>query len=117
MNYIVLDFEFNQTTNFPEYYNQNQQHITREIIEIGAIKLSSDLTTIDTYQSFIKPIVPNHKSVDGLSFNQIYSNFFDWIGTEQYALCVWSRNDLRCLIKNCNFHNINIDDNIKYIDI
>lgn len=47
MNYIIYDLELNS--------KPFKSKLPNEIIEIGAIKLDSDLKEIDTFQAFIKP--------------------------------------------------------------
>ncbi len=51
MNYIIFDLEFNQG-----YNNQIEIKCPFEIIQIGAIKLNEDFTTIDTFNALVKPL-------------------------------------------------------------
>ncbi len=50
MNYIIFDLEFNQG-----YNNQIEIKCPFEIIQIGAVKLNENLTTIDTFNALVKP--------------------------------------------------------------
>ena len=52
MNYIVMDLEWNQSKKEEE--NQDMKY---EIIQIGAVKLDSNLEIIDEFSSYIRPQV------------------------------------------------------------
>ena len=47
MNYIIMDLEWNNT------YCKKKKGFMNEIIEIGAVKLNSNLDIIDTYSIFV----------------------------------------------------------------
>ena len=49
VNYIIMDLEWNNT------YCKKKKGFMNEIIEIGAVKLDSDLNIIDSYSVFVKP--------------------------------------------------------------
>lgn len=133
MNYIVLDTEFNQPQ--PKLFNPNIKFKPNpispfEIIEIGAVKLNDRLEIVDTFQSFIKPVIYKRLSPivsrktkitkrdlkKGESFEKVIKDFRKWMGTE-YILCTWSNNDIREMKKNCIYHKIDYDWLDSYYDI
>ena len=54
MNYIVLDFEWNQSTYGRE---ARLRRLPFEIIEIGAVKLDAQGRVIEEYDTIIRPVV------------------------------------------------------------
>lgn len=110
MNYIILDLE---STCW-----ENDRTRQNEIIEIGAVKVSSDLQMVDEFQTFIKPMMHPRLSnfctkltsitqehVDHApSFLQALKSFQDWIGQEEYWLCSWGFYDKSQLKKDCELH-------------
>ncbi len=48
VNYIIMDLEWNNT------YCKKKKGFMNEIIEIGAVKLNSNLDIVDTFSVFIK---------------------------------------------------------------
>lgn len=116
MNYIVLDLEWNQSSN-RKY--QEKPELPFEIVEIGAIKLNEACEPIDTFHAIIKPTVYlemnshveqiTHVSTEdlesGLNFNQVVSSFFDWCGTD-YRFCTWGSMDLTELQRNMTYFQI-----------
>lgn len=122
MNYIVIDTEFNQPQ--PKLFNPNIKFKPNpispfEIIEIGAVKINDQLEIVDTFQSFIEPVIYKRLSPivsrktkitkkdlkNGEIFSKVMKDFIKWMGTE-YILCTWSNNDIREMKKNCIYHNI-----------
>ena len=53
MNYIVVDFEWNQSS----YGRRTNPRIPFEIIEIGAVMLDDNLQEIDRYSATVRPKV------------------------------------------------------------
>ena len=55
MEYIIFDLEFNQ--GFDKKLNKtvSNEKCPFEIIQIGAIKLDSNLNMIDTFNEYVKP--------------------------------------------------------------
>lgn len=113
MNYIIFDLE---STCWKEKNNQ-----TREIIEIGAVKVGDDMKIIDEFTAFIKPVVNpelsafcteltsiTQKMVDDAStFPVVIGDFMNWIDTESpYVLCSWGFYDKTQLKSDCKLHNI-----------
>lgn len=133
MDYIVFDTEFNQPQ--PKLYNPNIKFKPNsicpfEVIEIGAVKVNQQLEIVDTFQSFIDPIIYKRLSPivsrktritkkdlkKGENFVKVMKDFRKWIGDE-HILCTWSNNDIREMKKNCMYHNIDHEWLENYYDI
>lgn len=132
MNYIIFDLEYNQK--HPDDINQSEPKLTLlfEIIQIGAIKISKDLKTISVFNSLIKPNIHKklHPYVENLTkinienlnkslnFKTVYNDFINFIGKEENILVVWGSSDIKELIKNIEFYNLDSSKiSNKYIDI
>jgi len=128
MNYIIYDLEFNQ----PLSKDNKILDINFEIIQIGALKLNSDLEITSTFNKLVKPTVHSeiHPYIENLTkittnmvasndyFPNVYSDFIDFIGDEDFILCIWGSGDIKELIKNIHFHNLEpLDSFKKYIDV
>lgn len=113
MNFIVFDLEATCW--------ENRLKRQSEIIEIGAMKLNEYAEVVDTFSSFIKPVVHPFLSpfcIQLTSITQVQVNraakfytviteFQDWISMEEeYLLCSWGDYDRKQLIKDCEFHEI-----------
>jgi inhibitor of KinA sporulation pathway (predicted exonuclease) len=133
MNYIVFDTEFNQPQ--PKLFNPNIRFRPNpicpfEIIEIGAVKVNEKLEIVDTFQSFIDPVIYKRLSPivsrktkitkkelkKGESFVKVMKSFTKWMGDE-YVLCTWSNNDIREMKRNCIYHKIDSEWLDNYYDI
>ena len=130
MNYIVLDLEWNQSNTGLE---PHADKLPFEIIEIGAIKLNSDLTMISEFSELVKPVVYHelhhitskiiHMKMDelmrGEPFAKVLKRFLKWCGNEEYMFCIWGTQDLTELQKNIRFHRQKPMSGgpIKYLDI
>lgn len=128
MNYIVYDLEFNQ-----KYLKDDKpSDLQFEIIQIGALKLNENLDTISTFSALVKPTVytqvnPYIEILTKITteeanlhntFPSVYNDFINFIGTDEFTLCIWGTADIKELIKNLEFHNL--DDKMivkKYIDV
>ena len=94
-----------------------------EIIQIGAIKLDSNLNILDTFSSYIKSeiykdIHPFVKKMTGItnsdlknapSFKDVYKDFLQFIGSKNAIFGTWGTNDLKELHRNILFYNIPLD--------
>lgn len=109
MNHIIFDLE---STCW-----ENDRSKTREIIEIGAVKIDADKKIIDEFNSFIKPTV--HPSLSDFclqltsiakedvetaqAFPEVISDFKSWVNLNQeYLLCSWGhydKNQFKCDLK------------------
>ena len=113
MNYIVLDLEWNNT------YCKKKKGFMNEIIEIGAVKLDSNLEVIDTFSVFIKAQlgkklhsrvkeltnITNDDISAGTPFSQAMSNFRKWVSHEDSIILTWGDTDIRVLIENFKYFN------------
>ena len=132
MNYIIFDLEYNQQHPDDINTSDTKPPLLFEIIQIGAIKFNKDLKTISTFNSLIKPNIhlKLHPYVENLTkinienlnnaenFNSVYKDFINFIGEEQNILVVWGNSDIKELIKNIEFYNLDSSKiSNKYIDI
>ena len=91
MNYIVLDLEWNQSSDGKE---EESKLLPFEIVEIGAIRLNSERQMVSEFSELIKPQVYHemhhitrkliHLQMDqlehGRPFAEVAEQFFDWCG-------------------------------------
>lgn len=132
MNYIIFDLEYNQQ--HPDDINPSEPKppLLFEIIQIGAIKLTKDLKLISVFNSLVKPNIhlKLHPYVENLTkinmddlnkspnFKSVYTDFINFIGQEENILVVWGSSDIKELIKNIEFYNLDSSKiSNKYIDI
>lgn len=129
MNYVVLDLEWNQSTNGrPEVPG-----IPFEVIEIGAIKLNSDGTMLSEFSELIKPSIylEMHQITSrlihlqmqelerGKPFSEVMESFLTWCGEEEYLFCTWGSLDLTELQRNMRYYNMTplSDGPIAFLDV
>lgn len=132
MNYIIFDLEYNQQHPDDINTSDTKPPLLFEIIQIGAIKFNRDLKTISTFNSLIKPNIhlKLHPYVENLTkinieslnnsenFKSVYRDFINFIGKEENILVVWGNSDIKELIKNIEFYNLEASKiSKKYIDI
>lgn len=132
MNYIIFDLEYNQQ--HPDDINPSEPKppLLFEIIQIGAIKMSKELKVTSVFNSLVKPNIhlKLHPYVENLTklnmdvlinspcFKSVYSDFINFIGKEDSILVVWGKSDIKELIKNIEFYNLDSSKiSNKYIDI
>ena len=129
MNYIVLDFEWNQSNTGRE---PEVKVIPFEIIDIGAVKLNSDREMIDEYNQLVKPVVYQqmHKITSSLihlrmkdlekgkPFMEVIRAFFSWCG-DDFVYCTWGPLDLYELQRNMNYYHMEplSDVPIRFMDV
>lgn len=109
MNYIIFDLEWNNA------FNYKTQKGINEIIEIGAVKLNSNLVIVDTFKQLIKPriskklgsrfknlthITNEEIKNNGLDFDVAFSEFSRWCVTEEKVFLSWSNSDLYTMADN-----------------
>lgn len=128
MDYIILDLEWNQSS---EVQNENPL-LPFEIIEIGAVKLNSRREKTDEFNELIKPQVYHemhyitkkliHLKMNqlkkGRAFSQVMTDFRNWCG-EDYIFCTWGPLDLVELQRNIRFYNMEplADRPFKFLDV
>ena len=118
MNYIIVDFEWNQP--LPEQPMVTEPFaFDSEIIEIGAIRLNDRFETEEDYKAYVKPVcypVMNGKVVrltkirpqeleKAQEFPDVCSEFFKWCG-EDFCLCTWGSDDIPALLDNMLMHGM-----------
>ena len=129
MNYIVMDLEWNQSSDGSE---EVCKVLPFEIIEIGAIKLNSERKMIGEFSELIKPQVYHemhhitgkliHLEMDELEKGQPFVNieekFRQWCG-EDYLFCTWGPLDLVELQRNIRYYGLEPlgDGPIAYLDV
>lgn len=111
MNYIVFDLEMNNKWGTKIH----------EIIEIGAVKINSDMEIVNNFQAFIKPkLYPTISKLikkktrikqewidNAKELPFVIEDFRQWIGEEDFVLCGWSIDDLITFQRNFIINNIN----------
>ncbi|WP_297133510.1 3'-5' exonuclease [Terrisporobacter sp.] len=124
MEYIVFDLEFNQ--GFDKKLNKtvSDEKCPFEILQIGAVKLDSNLNIIDTFDTFIKPNIykeihpfikkmtniSNDDVKDAPAFVDAFEMFKSFMNNENNnVLCVWGNGDLKELYRNIRYYNLSID--------
>ena len=111
MNYIIFDLEATCW--------KNKTDRNREVIEIGAIKISEQRKMIDEFNCFVKPVIHpilsdfckelttiQQSDIDHADFfPEALSQFKNWINVdEKYMLCSWGFYDKKQLEQNCDLH-------------
>lgn len=123
MEYIVFDLEFNQGFDRKLNKTVSNEKCPFEIIQIGAVKLDSNLEIIDTFNTFVKPhiykeIHPFIKKMTNITnedvknapcFSEAFNMFKSFINKENNILCVWGNGDLKELYRNINYYKLSID--------
>lgn len=116
MNYIVLDLEWNQSSDGKE---EESKLLPFEIVEIGAIRLNSERQMVSEFSELIKPQVYHemhhitrkliHLQMDqlehGQPFAEVAEQFFDWCG-EEPVFCTWGAMDLTELQRNLSYYGM-----------
>ena len=110
MQYIVADLEWNGA------FSKKAHGYFNEIIEIGAVKLDSQLQPAGRFHAMIKPVVSRKLSdivtdltsiteeelENGVTFSQAVSQLRRWMG-EDTVFLTWSTTDLLVLMENCRY--------------
>lgn len=119
MNYIIFDLE---ATCWPG----SPPDRTREIIEIGAVKLNAYGEVKGQYRRFVKPVVHpllshfcteltsiTQQDVQRASgFEEVLEDWLDWMGYydgDDYLLASWGGSDQRLLRNDCKLHKLEDD--------
>lgn len=116
MNYIVLDLEWNQSSDGKE---EESKLLPFEIVEIGAIRLNSERQMVSEFSELIKPQVYHemhhitrkliHLQMDqlehGRPFAEVAEQLFEWCG-EDPVFCTWGAMDLTELQRNLSYYGM-----------
>lgn len=114
MNYIVLDLEWNQSAKGK--YEENHR-IPFEIIEIGAVKLDSEMNIVSEFCQVIRPQIYKelhfktkeltHLNMDilssGRTFKEVFTDFLQWCG-DDFMICTWGAMDVTELQRNMKYY-------------
>ncbi|MDD4169099.1 MAG: exonuclease domain-containing protein [Desulfotomaculaceae bacterium] len=115
MNYIVFDLEMNNKWGTKIH----------EIIEIGAVKINSEIAIVNNFQAFVKPKL--HPTISKLikrktkikqewidnasELSSVIETFRTWIGEDYFVLCGWGTDDQLTFKRNFEINNINAFEN------
>ena len=124
MKYIVFDLEFNQGFDRKLNKTVSNEKCPFEIIQIGAVKLDSNLNIIDTFNTFIKPNIykeihpfikkmtniTNEDVKDAPSFTKAFDIFMEFMQDSHNILCVWGSGDLKELYRNIKYYDLSTQD-------
>ncbi len=113
MRYVIVDLE---ATCWDDSRSRDQM----EIIEIGAVRLDSNLSVVDEFASFVRPVVEaalskfcmeltaiSQDDVDGADlFPVVFTRFRQWIGDGPYRLCSWGFYDVGQFRQDCGRHGV-----------
>lgn len=116
-NYVIIDLEWNST------FSRKRKRSINEVIEIGAVKLDSELNPIDTFESLVRTSVgkwingrvkqlTNLKMKDLKSedqFNDVMSRFRKWVGRNPTVILTWSTSDIYVLMDNFEYFSGTIE--------
>ncbi len=122
MNYIIVDFEFNQSFDFKNNKKgENNKIAPFEIIQIGAIKLNENLEEVENgrFNELIQPTIypkihPHVNKITGFteetfldceSFPSIIESFSEFCDKDDVFI-VWGDNDMVSLFRNLNFYGL-----------
>lgn len=138
MNYVIIDLEFNNLKKINKYYPDTQfvdetlnRILPNEIIEIGAVKLDKNLRIIDSFNTYVKPVIytvlnPKIKELTGINEEDLeqgvpFIDAMDMLGTfmdDDSILCSWAKDDSIEIIRNCSYHKYyNVTWLKEYIDL
>ena len=120
MEYIVFDLEFNQGFDRKLNKTVSNEKCPFEILQIGAVKLNSNLEMIDTFNTFIKPSIykeihpfikkktniTNENVKNAPNFPEAFSMFKSFMSDDKNILCVWGNGDLKELYRNIKYYDL-----------
>lgn len=129
MDYIVVDFEWNQS---PYGRGTGKKKLPFEIIEIGAVKLDENRQVVDTFSAVVQPKVYKklhhmtheltgitQEEVDhGELFTYTVVDFMLWCG-DDFMFCTWGNTDLIELQRNMKFYRLEdlLEGPLKYYNV
>lgn len=116
MDYIVVDFEWNQS---PYGKGTGNKRLPFEIIEIGAVKLDENRQYVESFSEVIRPKVYRKlhhmtRELTGISqaeldhgelFRNVIVDFMLWCG-EEFMFCTWGNTDLIELQRNMKYYHL-----------
>ena len=113
INYIVFDLE---ATCWPHRVPMDNM----EIIEIGAVRLGSDLLPRDEFSFFVRPVLNpqlsdfcknltsiRQEQVDKAEdFKAVFLKFVEWAGSNPVTVCSWGQYDIKQITIDCARHGL-----------
>ncbi|MBR5485275.1 MAG: exonuclease domain-containing protein [Oscillospiraceae bacterium] len=126
MNYIIVDFEWNQPLTSKDMINEPFK-LRGEIIQIGAVKLNENFELTDTFGAVVRPIhyTKMHEWVEKLTkintqqlqaadlFESVFLRFWQWCGDE-FVFLTWGTDDMPMLRDNLRLHGFSQE---KYLPV
>lgn len=124
---IVIDLEF---TALPKQLRGCG--LKREIIEIGAVRVSADGRVLDRFQSLVRPQVCHELAYevvdltgiidadlcDADTFDVVMGHFVDWVGGGRTRLVAWSPNDQQQLEAECRVKGVELPESLgRWMDL
>ena len=121
--HIILDFEMNPVS---KKNAAARAELKREIIEIGAVKLNSKYEVVDRFSCFIKPAystcvtdyitkLTGIRTCDvhgAVNYEKALEMFNTWIGPGRNRIYSWSDTDLRQIVAECEYKDVDYPTNI-----
>ena len=123
MNYVVVDLEWNQAMSSKSaVFNKLPIHLSGEIIEIGAVKLTEDMTPGEEFTIDVKPVYfrrmhykvkkitgfDKERLDQGIAFADALEKFRQWCG-EDVTFITWGNDDQRVMEQNIIIHDLDWD--------
>lgn len=123
MNLVVLDLEWNQAVSSKsEVFNHLPIHLRGEIIEIGAVKLNSDLSVGEEFTIDVRPVYfrrmhykvkkitgfDKERLSHGVSFPEAVERFRNWCG-DDVTFLTWGWDDQGIFEQNIIIHDLDWD--------
>ena len=116
MNYVVFDLEWNQC---PYGKDREIKRLPFEIVEIGAVLLNEKKEILDTFHSYVRPVVYkriHHRTQQvigvtmkelktGKPFPEAVKAFLRFCG-QDYRFCTWGTQDLDELQRNLAYYGL-----------
>ena len=118
MNYIVLDMEWNQPYS-SQGIKTRPVRLCGEIVQMGAVKLDSELHMLDTFKIMVTPKyykkmnkriarltkITAEELESGVRFPEAFRRFKEWCG-EDIVILTWGPDDIPMLRDNMAAHRI-----------
>ncbi len=105
MKHIMLDIEMNKVL---KKVKENGDHLSNELIEIGAVMMNEKFEKVDTFQTYVYGIYGNVAPIitrlTGITdenlkgapeFDEAMTKFLEWAGDGDITWYSWSLSDLR----------------------
>ncbi len=128
MNFVVVDFEWNQSS----YGRGTNRRVPFEIIEIGAVLLDDQFRELDRFSETIKPKIYKRlhhvtRDLTGITqkeldhsdpFPYVLVDFMLWCG-DDFTFCTWGNTDLIELQRNMKYYHLEdlLEGPIRYYNV